>query len=212
MTFPVGAPLSRHDYVVTRVSDIKEARALITAHHYARGGSQTHVYFHGLYHRYSGGLFGVAQWLPPTRVCAESVNRVGWRRVLSLTRLACIPEAPKNAASFLIAGSVAIIRAEGKWTDLVTFADESQNHLGGIYRATNWVYRGRTSPNPRWVDGQGRQVATLATKTRTKAQMLALGYRMVGKFSKHKFTMSLSPKPRKARLSLESARFLGVAL
>ena len=39
----------------------------------------------------------------------------------------------------------------------------------------------------RWIDSNGKQVSKLATKTRKKAQMTALGYRVHGKFTKHKF-------------------------
>lgn len=40
---------------------------------------------------------------------------------------------------------------------------------------------------PRWEDETGKQVPRLATKSRTAGEMTGLGYRMVGKFGKHKF-------------------------
>lgn len=115
-----------------------------------------------------------------------------WRRVLSLSRLAVAESEPKNAASLLIGASVRAIRREGKWVALVTFADESQGHVGTIYRATNWRYVGRTKHEPRWEDRWGKQVSRLSTRTRTKAVMESMGYRMVGKFAKHKFVMELA--------------------
>lgn len=170
---------------------LKDAQAMVVAHHYAKGGSNTAVYVHGLY-RMDGMLVGVAWWLPPTRVAAESVNREEWKRVLSLTRLVILPDEPVNAASFLIGRSIRLIRAEKRFVSLVTYADESQGHTGSIYRATNWTYVGRTGPYPRWVDPKtGRQVACKATKNRTKAQMLALGYRRDGSYHKHKFVIHL---------------------
>lgn len=98
---------------------------------------------------------------------------------------------PKNAASFLVGRSVRLIRQGGRWTHLVTFADQSQGHTGTIYRATNWRYVGLTKPEPRWVDSSGRQVARKATTSRARSEMEALGHRMVGRFAKHKFTMTL---------------------
>jgi hypothetical protein len=144
---------------------------------------------HGLYNRVSGQLAGVAWWLPPTRVACESVNKLNWKKVLSLTRLVILPDVPKNAASFLLAHSVRRIWSDNRFVTLVTYADESQNHFGQIYRAANWLYVGRTGPYPRWLDANGKQVAQKATKNRVKAEMLALGHTKVGSFYKHKFVL-----------------------
>lgn len=178
------------DYEVVPL-DHKRASDFIKRYHYSRGCSNTQVYGHGLYLKNGIELLGVAMWLPPTRVAAESVNKENWTKVLSLTRLAIHPMVPTNGASFLMAASIKIIRGDGRFTDLVTYADESQGHTGAIYRATNWAYVGRTGPYPRWVDKDGRQVASKATKNRVKAEMEALGHTKVGSYHKHKFVMSL---------------------
>ncbi len=172
---------------------LAEARAFIQRYHYAGGCANTAVFAHGLYRSPLGDceLLGVALWMPPTKVCAQSVAGDAWRGVLALSRLAVHPVVPTNGASFLIGRSVRLIRRDARWVALVTFADESQGHTGGIYRATNWSYVGRTKPEARWVDAEGKQVSRLATKSRTKADMLALGHRLDGKHCKHKFTMRL---------------------
>jgi len=172
---------------------LADAQALVREHHYAKGGSNTAVYTHGLYHRLTDLLVGVVWWLPPTRVACESVNKAEWQKVLSLTRMVMIPGAPKNACSFLLARSIKEIKREGRFVSLVTYADESQNHDGGVYRAANWEYVGRTGPYPRWLDKDGKQVAPKATTNRTKAQMEALGHTKVGSFYKHKFVLHLRP-------------------
>lgn len=184
-----GSHLIASEWEVLPVTP-SSARAFISAHHYSKGSSLTGVYYHGLFRRGMSELMGVAHRLPPTKPAAMSVNADNWRRVLSLSRLAIHPSCPTNAASFLLARSIRIIRQQSKWRSLVTYADESQGHRGQIYRATNWQYAGTGSPSPRWVDpATGRQVATLSTKTRTKQQMLDLGYELVGRFLKHKFVM-----------------------
>ena len=179
MFYVAGAPLA-------------EAQLMVREHHYSRGGSNTAVYTHGLYRHGDNKLLGVAWWLPPTRVACESVNRDQWKQVLSLTRLVCLPEAPRNSASFLIGRSIQLIRKDGRFVSLVTYADEAMGHSGAIYRATNWQYVGRTGPYPRWEDAAGRQVACKSTVNRTKAEMLRLGYRMTGRFHKHKYVMHLA--------------------
>lgn len=184
----------RGDYQFRQIPHADGA-AFIKANHYARGCSKTGV----MYGMFRGeALVGVAQWLPPTKVCAQSVLKDYWTKVVSLTRLAVLPGEPQNAASMLISASIKWLRTlrteQGavKWRALVTFADESEGHTGGIYKATNWLYKGVTAAYPRWIDADGRQVATKAgPKTRTSEEMRALGYEMVGKFRKHKFVMFL---------------------
>jgi hypothetical protein len=173
---------------------LKIAQDMVREFHYAGGGSNTAVYTHGLFRHGSDKCQGVVWWLPPTRVACESVNREHWQKVLSLTRMVMLPETPKNACSFLLSRSVKMIEKEGRFVSLVTYADESQNHMGGVYRAANWEYIGRTGPYPRWVDGSGKQVASKATTNRTKREMELLGHTKVGSFHKHKFVLHLQQR------------------
>jgi hypothetical protein len=171
---------------------------MVEEHHYSKGGSKTGVYFHGLYRKEDSKLFGAAWWLPPTGPAAKSVNPTEWTRVLNLTRLVVLPDAPKNACSFLLSKSLSIIWTDRKYVSLVTYADESQNHVGTIYKATNWLYVGKVGPYPLWHDENGRQVSPKATKNRTKAQMEALGYKIVGSYYKHKYVLH-APKIYKSQ-------------
>jgi hypothetical protein len=184
--------LHKSDWLVKNVP-LSAAKAFISAHHYSGGCSNTRVYSHGLFKKEDGELYGVALWLPPTKVAAESVNKNQWQKVLSLSRLACRPEAPKNSASFLMAASIRKIKEEGRFVSLVTYADLRMGHTGAIYKATNWQYIGEMKGSPAWVDpSTGRQVARKSTKSRKNAEMLALGYECLGVFGKHKFVMHLA--------------------
>lgn len=168
---------------------LEVARAMVVAHHYAKGGSNTATYLHGLFKQ--GEIFdwqaqGVAWWIPPTKSAALATYPANWQGVLCLSRLVILPDVPKNAATFLLARSRRLIDRE-LWPCLVTYADEMQGHTGGIYRADNWTYIGTTAPEARFEIG-GRMVARKAgPHTRTRAEMLALGARNVGKSVKHKF-------------------------
>ena len=183
--------LSRHDWRVDDVSNWSSAREFVEQYHYSRGCSHTRVYCHGLYRKDHDDLFGVAIWLPPTKIAAQSVNKENWQRVLSLSRLAIHPEVPKNGASFLLGRSISIIKNHGKWKSLVTYADQYMNHTGGIYRATNWQYIGLMRGGERWETPCGRQVSKQSTKTRSTSEMISLGYIRIGRFDKHKFVMHL---------------------
>lgn len=170
------------------------ARAFIAEHHYSGGCSRTAVYVHGLFRRGGTELLGVAMWLPPTKVAAQSVNRGQWRKVLSLSRLVVHPTVPANAATFLMGRSVRLIRQDGRFVSLVTYADEFMKHTGAIYRASNWTFVGTSPGTPRWEDASGRQVSNRSTTTKTRPQMEAAGYRFIGRFRKHKFVMHLSKR------------------
>lgn len=181
--------LSKFDYDVKTCPYVDLAE-LVRQHHYAKGGPNTAVFRHGLYH-HGRGLVGAAQWLPPTRVAAESVAD-DWRGVLTLSRLVVIPGEPTNSASFLLGRSIRLIRADRRWHTLVTWADERQGHTGQIYRATNWQYLGARKGDPVYVDQEGRQVARKrASISRTHRQMLELGHECLGRSTKHKFVMRI---------------------
>jgi hypothetical protein len=92
-----------------------------------------------------------------------------------------------NGASYLLGRSVRLMRQSGSWDCLVTYADEWQGHDGTMYRAAGWEYVGLTKPERVYVK-DGRMIARKAgPKTRTHAEMVALGAECVGAFGKHKF-------------------------
>lgn len=198
---PIGPVARREDYLVARIAHASGA-ALIREHHYARGCSNTGI-MHGLFR--AGALVGVAHWLPPTRVCAESVAGAAWRKVLSLSRLVVLPSEPQNCATLLMAASIRLLPAAWEW--LVTYADESQGHRGIIYLAGGWSFVGKTKPEARWIDANGRQVSRKSGPTsRTAEEMARLGHALAGRWSKLKFVRHLKRRARaQSSLALEVA-------
>lgn len=169
-----------------RPTTLAEARRLVEAHHYARGGANTATCLHGLFRIGDGEPLGVAWWIPPTKSAALATYPVNWQGVLSLSRLVLAPEVPKNGATFLLARSARLIDPV-RWPCLVTYADTWQGHTGHIYKAAGWAYAGLTKPE-RAFQIKGRMVARKAgPKTRTTAEMEALGAICIGSFPKHKF-------------------------
>lgn len=77
--------LRKEEWFVKDVT-MGESKLFIEQHHYAKGCSHTRVYSHGLFCVHNPKeIMGVALWLPPTKVAAQSVNIENWRRVLSLS-------------------------------------------------------------------------------------------------------------------------------
>lgn len=192
--FPAPAKLNRErlrkaDWTVRPV-EIDTARRLVRAFHYTQGASNTATYLHGLFRAgdlFEGQCLGCAWWIPPTRSAAEATYPDNWQGVLSLSRLVIAPEVPANACTFLLARSRRLID-RAAWPALVTYADEWRDHSGGIYRADNWDYAGRTKPERVYVKN-GRMIARKRGQiTRKHAEMLEIGAECLGSFAKHKFT------------------------
>lgn len=184
--------LRRVDYEVKTVPLIV-CQEMVAKYHYAKGGSNTAVFRHGLFLKAAPETcLGVAWWIPPTKAAALKNYPQNWQAVLVLSRLVVCPEVPQNGASFLIMQSVKLIRQDPRWEYLLTYADEWQNHSGAIYKATNWKLLGKTNPEVTWVDSNGRMIARKAgPHTRTKTEMEALGYKIIGRYSKYRFGMEL---------------------
>lgn len=190
-----GPNLRGKDYIVRTVS-LEFCQRLVDQYHLQGGGANTATFRHGLFHKenaiFDTACLGIAWWIPPTKTAAIATYKGDWHRVLALSRLVCKPDAPRNAASFLLAHSIDKIRQDGKWECLVTYAATRFGHNGSIYRATNWECLGLTAPEAVWLNDDGKEVARKAgPHTRTKAEMEALGYKMIGRFRKIKFRMLL---------------------
>lgn len=169
--------------------DIDVAERMVQRNHYAAGAANTATYLHGLWPAdsfWEQDCRGVAWWIPPTRGAGEALAGEEWEGVLALSRLCVEPGMPGNSATFLMARSTALVDRE-RWPWLVTYADSWRGHTGAIYRATGWEPAGTTKPEAVWTLN-GRMVARKAgQRTRTKAEMEALGAVMVGRFSKERF-------------------------
>jgi hypothetical protein len=62
------------------------------------------------------------------------------KNVIELTRLWVKDGLPKNCESYLIGNTL----HKTGYDIIVSFADSSQNHIGTVYQATNWIYLGLT--------------------------------------------------------------------
>lgn len=121
-----------------RVGHLEEASALVRAHHYSRR-PPANVQVVGTWHE-PGGLFG--DYGAAVAACFFSIPPTRWSEpVLELTRLVrrpdvCIP------LTGLIAATCKHLGKSGDADLLVSFADRTQGHHGGIYQAASWRYGG----------------------------------------------------------------------
>jgi len=90
-------------------------------------------------------LHGVIAYNNGTRGMGASVLGADYAdKVWHISRLSMADDSPKNSESRLIGGSLRSVQQMFDVWAVVTYADESMGHLGGIYQATNALYTGTT--------------------------------------------------------------------
>jgi len=194
--------IHKEDWAVQPISMLT-ATLLVQRLHYAKSGSNTATYLHGLFRKGADFLeadcLGVAWWLPPTKAAAISVYPEGdWKKVLSLSRLCLDPSVPVNGCSFMLSRSMNMIDPE-KWECLVTYADTWRGHSGSIYRATNWQYMGMTKPQAVFTHERsgrmmGRKRGPVTLKT---AEIEQQGFVKQGTYAKHRYRKLLKRKKKR---------------
>lgn len=119
--------------------------------------------------------------------------------VIELTRLWVDDSAPKNGESYLIGNS---IKQAGK-DIVVSFADSSENHVGYVYQATNWLYTGLSAKRTDWhVEGYDKHGHTWADKYTAKEMREIFGdkFSLKPRSRKHRYIWLNGSKTRKKEL------------
>lgn len=113
------------------------------------------------------GLFHKEQLLgavcfsqPPSSESAAAIcGERFFDKVIFLQRGACLPQAPQNSSSYLIASSTQKLPELG-YNLVIAYADERAGEIGTVYQADNWIYTGTTKEhleyfmNGEWKDGR----------------------------------------------------------
>lgn len=116
-----------------------EADALVVKHHYS-GRAPANVQVVGTWHE-DGGLFGDRG--AAVAACDFSIPPTRWSEaVLELSRLVRAPHVTEPLSG-LIKATVDHVRYARKSDLVVSFADWTQGHHGGIYQASGWNYDGK---------------------------------------------------------------------
>ena len=111
--------------------------------------------------------------------------------VLELSRLV-ITTNTQNAASKLIGVSLKELGQIGNWI-IVSYADcnEHVGHVGYVYQATNWIYTGHGTAEPKWVHPVTGEVVSF-TRRHIDKKAVALGLdwkdlKQVAQVGKHRY-------------------------
>lgn len=65
--------------------------------------------------------------------------------LIELKRLCCINNTPKNTESFFIGGTLKWLKKNTNIKTVISYADTTYGHSGGIYKATNFASHGMTA-------------------------------------------------------------------
>jgi hypothetical protein len=177
--------------------DNTTAQQVVVEHHYLHRKAPCSQAF-GLFDE-SDKLRGVVMYGTPSSSALRAgiAGKEHATNVLELTRLWIDDSTPKNSESYLIGNSIKHCDKE----IVVSFADTSQNHLGIVYQATNWIYTGLSAKRTDWsVEGIDKHGHTWADKY-TAAQMRELfGHRftLVPRSRKHRY-IYLNAKGRRKK-------------
>jgi hypothetical protein len=80
---------------------------------------------------------------------------------LCLERGACVPHAPKNAASFLISHACHLVYRTTEISRFFAYGDPMAGEYGAVYQASNWLYLGQGLNGGK---GRARRYSVLTTR------------------------------------------------
>jgi hypothetical protein len=182
--------------------DNATAQQVVVIHHYLHRKAPCSQAF-GLFDD-AGELRGVVMYGTPSSssLRAGIAGKDQASNVVELTRLWIDDSTPKNSESYLIGNSIKHCAKE----IVVSFADTSQNHLGIVYQATNWIYTGLSAKRTDWqVQGIDKHGHTWADKY-TAVEMRELfgdKFTLVPRSRKHRYIyLNAKGKRRKELMAL----------
>jgi len=180
------------DYDVGVISRNDCEKFILDIHYAKRWPSISYAY--GLF--YKDELVGVVTYgSPPSSTLKRGIAGDDYKSdVLELNRL-CLLNNKKNEASFLVSRSLKLLPRN---KIVVSFADTSQEHLGVVYQATNFLYCGLSAKRTDWkVKGKehlhGQTIADEFRGQKNRSKLMR---------EKYGDDFYLSPRPRKHRYIL----------
>jgi hypothetical protein len=180
--------------------DKATAKAVTEAKHYSRRLGIMWEAF-GLYD--GGALIGVCCYGQPSAPIQKHAFANRDYRLYELTRLVVDRGAPKNAASILIAGSLA--QLSERPAAVVSYADSSHGHCGIVYQATNWLYTGATKAHDSLYMVNGEKLHAMTVMDRFKVTdpgrwAKENGIERIKPEAKHRYFILIGSKSDKRRM------------
>lgn len=187
------------DYTIERIS-YQMAMELVISKHYLHRKAPVSMAF-GMFDL-CGQLVGVVTYgVPASSTLLKGVcGSEEASNVYELNRLWVDDSVPKNGESYLIGNTLSLIDKE----IIVSYADTSQDHIGTVYQATNWIYTGLSAKfrDPKVKGLENQHHATYAHGLSNKQVIEKFGDQVyfVERPRKHRYIFINATKRRKKEL------------
>jgi hypothetical protein len=171
-----------------------EAESIVLRYEWLGTVGQGASAFYGL--KINGELLGVACFgVGGSREARNICGPEYISSVVCLMRGACVPWAPKNAASFLIRNACYQASQDRGWKMFFAYSDPAASEIGTVYQAANWFYLGQGigrragQVHLNWLAPDGTVTSSNAVHklNKSKRDMFAAGYKPVAAMPKRKY-------------------------
>jgi hypothetical protein len=187
------------DYTIERIS-YSMAQEVVVARHYLHRKAPCSFAF-GMFDK-SGQIVGVVIYgVPASSTLLKGIcGPEHASNVYELTRLWVDDSVPKNGESYLIGNTIKQLDRE----IIVSYADSSQEHIGVVYQATNFLYTGLSAKfkDPKIIGLENQHHATYANGLTNKQVLEKFGDRVywIDRPRKHRYIYFNASKSRKKKL------------
>ena len=198
----------RKENVRVEEIDRKISKEMIEKNHYSHKFPQAVKKTYGCYYR--NELMGTIVFsVPANRFSLTSaIENFDQKSGLELSRMWTDDRCPFNFESCCIGIGIKLIQNDlPEVRALVSYADTQFGHVGTIYKATNWVYLGKTKPERRYLKKDGKLLTRRSlgrkkgeTERESREKLLSEGGVEFLSKPKHKYvflldkTLELKPK------------------
>lgn len=189
----------KDDYYIQEI-DYSVAMQLVKKNHYLHRACPCSYAF-GLFRKNDIRIYGcVTYGCPPSRALQKGICGVEEAdNVLELNRLWISDIVGANAESFLVGNTLKMLEKE----IIVSYADTSQNHVGYIYQATNFIYTGLSAKRTEWkiegFNGHARSISRGETVDEIK-EKYGDKFSYIDRPQKHRYIFFNANKKRKKEL------------
>lgn len=191
---------SLKDYPIRPVDYHTAMTIVIEKHYLHRQSPCSHAY--GLFNPVTDEIVGIVIYgVPPSSTLLKGIcGPEEAQNVYELNRLWVDDSVPKNGESYLIGNTIKLLDRE----IIVSYADTSQQHVGIVYQATNWLYTGLSSKfrDPKVKGLENQHHATYANGLTNKQVEEKFGDRVywVERPRKHRYIIFNANKTRRKEL------------
>jgi hypothetical protein len=191
--------------IYAKLVNYKTAKIISEKYHYAKRVPSIVVAV-GMY--VDDILAGIVTYgIPPNRNALGFCGEKYIPNALELNRLYVHDWAGRNSESWLIGQSFKLLeKFYPQYYLLISYADPSQDHIGYIYQATNWIYTGTGSPGNSDVIVNGTKISEKhlynlwGTHDRTKLSEMGLNIENIMSPGKHRYVYFLGNRTQRRKM------------